>query len=91
MPAHLGIPPAPTPKLPARLERGGHIVRLAPPDDRRSLVIQVTEHTRRAARATVGKEHARRFDVVAALTPDQRQIVAGFFDAMAATAQRDAV
>ena len=91
MAGHLGISAASTTKLLDRLERGGHIVRLAHPDDRRSLVIQVTEHTRRAARATVGKEHARRFDVVAALTPDQRQVVAGFFDAMAATAQRDAV
>ncbi|GAA2903250.1 MarR family winged helix-turn-helix transcriptional regulator [Microbacterium esteraromaticum] len=91
MAGHLGISAASTTKLLDRLERGGHIVRLAHPDDRRSLVIQVTEHTRLAARATVGREHARRFDVVAALAPEQRRVIADFFDAMAATAQRDAV
>ena len=66
-------------------------MRRAHPDDRRSLVIEVTEETRHAARATVGREHARRFDVIAALSPEQRRTVADFFDAMAATAERDAV
>lgn len=91
MAGHLGISAASTTKLLDRLERGGHIVRLAHPDDRRSLVIQVTEHTRHAARATVGREHARRFDAIAALSSEHRRVVADFFDAMTATAQRDAV
>lgn len=88
---HLGISTASTTKMLDRLERGGHIVRRPHPDDRRSLVIEVTEETRDAARATVGREHARRFDVIAALSPAHRRIVADFFDAMTATAQRDAV
>lgn len=91
MATHLGISTASTTKLLDRLERGGHIVRRAHPDDRRSLVIEVTDETRRAARATVGREHARRFDVIAALPPESRRIVAAFFDDMAATAERDAV
>lgn len=91
MAGHLGISTASTTKLLDRLERGGHIVRRPHPDDRRSLVIEVTDETRRAARDTVGREHARRFDVVAALTPEQRRTIAHFFDAMAATAERDAV
>lgn len=91
MATHLGISTASTTKLLDRLERGGHIVRRAHPDDRRSLVIEVTDDTRTAARATVGREHARRFDVIADLTPDERRVVADFFDAMAATAERDAV
>ncbi|MFS2281761.1 MarR family transcriptional regulator [Microbacterium sp. OR21] len=91
MAAHLGISAASTTKLLDRLERAGHIVRRAHPDDRRSLVIDVTDDSRRAARATVGREHARRFDVVASLTAEQRRIVTDFFDEMAATAERDAV
>lgn len=91
MAGHLGISTASTTKLLDRLERGGHIVRRAHPEDRRSLVIEVTEETRRAARATVGREHARRFDVVAELSNEQRRTVADFFDAMAATAERDAM
>lgn len=91
MAGQLGISTASTTKLLDRLERGGHVVRRAHPDDRRSLVIEVTEETRHAARATVGREHARRFDVIAELSREQRRIVADFFDAMAATAQRDAV
>jgi DNA-binding MarR family transcriptional regulator len=91
MAGHLGISAASTTKLLDRLERAGHIVRRAHPDDRRSLVIEVTDDTRRAARATVGREHARRFDVIAALTAGQRRVIADFFDEMAATAERDAV
>lgn len=91
MAGQLGISAASTTKLLDRLERGGHVVRRAHPDDRRSLVIEVTEETRHAARATVGREHARRFDVIAALSPEQRRTVADFFDAMAATAESDAV
>lgn len=83
--AHLGISTASTTKLLDRLAEGGHIRRTPHPRDRRSLAIEVTDETRRAARATVGRTHARRFDVVAALTPAERETVARFFDALAAT------
>lgn len=83
---HLGISTASTTKLLDRLEAGQHIVRTPHPRDRRSLAIEVTEHTRRVARDTVGRSHARRFDVIAALSPEQRATVAAFFDALAATA-----
>jgi len=91
MAAHLGISTASTTKLLDRLEKGGHIVRRAHPDDRRSLVIEVTDETRLSARSTVGREHARRFDVIAALSADERRVVAAFFDELAATGEHDTV
>lgn len=83
---HLAISTASTTKLLDRLERGGHIRRLPHPTDRRSLTIEITDDTRVAARDTVGRAHARRFDVVAALSPEERAVVADFFDALEATA-----
>ncbi len=83
---HLAISTASTTKLLDRLERGGHIRRLPHPTDRRSLTIEITDDTRVAARETVGRAHARRFDVVAALSPEERAVVADFFDALEATA-----
>src|SRR5690606_13550922 len=84
--SHLDISTASTTKLLDRLERGGHIRRRPHPTDRRSLTIEVTDETRAAARDSVGRAHARRFDVVAALSPEQRAVVTAFFDAMTATA-----
>jgi DNA-binding MarR family transcriptional regulator len=83
---YLGISTASVTKLLDRLAEGGHIRRLPHPTDRRSIAIEVTDETRRAARASVGRTHARRFDVIAALSPEQRDTVARFFDSIAATA-----
>lgn len=82
---YLGISSASTTKLLDRLERGGHITRTPHPTDRRAVAVAVTEHTRRDARATVGRQHARRFAVAAALSPDEREVVVRFLDALAAT------
>ncbi|WP_309129003.1 MarR family transcriptional regulator [Microbacterium sp.] len=87
---HLGISTASTTKLLDRLEAGRHITRTPHPSDRRSLAIEVTEETRRVARESVGRAHALRFDVVAALTDQERRTVADFFDAMTATAVPEA-
>jgi len=84
--AHLGISTASTTKLLDRLAAGDHIRRLPHPHDRRSLAIEVTEETRASARASVGRTHARRFDVAAALAPDEREVVIRFLEALAATA-----
>ena len=83
---HLGISTASMTRLLDRLADGDHIRRLPHPTDRRSLVIEVTEETRRSARASVGRSHARRFDVIAALTEGERNVVARFFDSLVATA-----
>src|SRR5690606_36783994 len=82
---HLAISSAATTKLLDRLERGGHVHRLPHPTDRRSLTVEVTDETRSAARESVGRAHARRFDVVAGLSSQERAVVTAFFDAMSAT------
>jgi len=85
--AHLRISPAATTKLTDRLETGGHIRRLPHPADRRRIAIEVTETTSASARASVGRSHARRFDAIASLTPEDRAAVLRFFDALTQAAE----
>lgn len=74
----VGISSASTTKLVDRLVDGGHLIRTAHPSDRRTTRIRVTESTRRAARETVGRQHARRFAAAAALSRDERTAVIRF-------------
>ncbi|WP_345375725.1 hypothetical protein [Promicromonospora umidemergens] len=83
----MGITTASTTKLIDRLAAGGHVLRSAHPSDRRGLGIEVTEDTRHAARQTVGRTHACRFDAAARLTPQGREIVTRFLDDLAGTAE----
>lgn len=78
------ISPASTTKLIDRLVAAGHLTRSPHPTDRRTTVISVTESTRRTARDTIGRQHARRFDVVAALEPHERDTLIRFFTDLAA-------
>ncbi len=80
---HLGITSAATTKLLDRLERGHHIVRHAHPTDRRALSITVTAGTHAVARDTVGRSHATRFTVAAALDPSEREVIIGFLNEVA--------
>lgn len=84
---HLGISSASTTKLLDRLESGGHIHRTRHPTDRRAIAVVVTPETRKAAEETVGREHARRFRVAAALSPAERETVIRFLDALSATSE----
>lgn len=84
--AHLRISTASTTKLLDRLAQGDHIRRLPHPSDRRSLAIEVTEHTRQAARQTVGRAHARRFQAAAALSTGERESVIRFLQELTASA-----
>lgn len=86
---HLGISSASTTKLLDRLEAGGHIRRTPHPTDRRALAVVVDPQTRHAAEATVGREHARRFRVAAALSPDEREVVIRFLGQLSATSEAD--
>ncbi len=81
---HLGISTASTTKLLDRLEGGGHVTREPHPTDRRALTISITPATKRVAMETVGKHHARRFDVAARLTSEERSVVLRFLQDMAA-------
>lgn len=84
---HLGISSASTTKLLDRLEAGGHIRRTPHPTDRRALAIVVDPGTRAAAESTVGREHARRFRVAAALAPEERETVIRFLDQLSVTTE----
>lgn len=81
---HLGITTASVTKLLDRLELGGHLVRSPHPGDRRALVISITPESRQAAGMSVGRQHARRFAVAAALSDDDRAVVVRFLHDMAA-------
>jgi len=85
--AHLGISSASTTKLLDRLELAGHVRRTRHSSDRRALAIVVVPATRAAAESTIGREHARRFRVAAALTPPEREVVIRFLDALSATSE----
>lgn len=81
---HLQISTASITKMLDRLEKAGHITRSAHPDDRRAVVVDVTAATHTDARATIGRKHARRFDVAAALSPSEREVVIKFLTSLAA-------
>lgn len=78
----VGISSASTTKLVDRLEAGGHLIRVAHPSDRRTRCIEVTAGTARAARETIGLQHARRFDAAAAMSTDERETVVRFLRAL---------
>ncbi|PZR51965.1 MarR family transcriptional regulator [Xylanimonas oleitrophica] len=80
---HLRISTASTTKLVDRLVAAGHVRRVPHPTDRRSVGVEVTEEAARAARETVGRGHARRFEVAARLTPRDREVVARFLEDLA--------
>ncbi|WP_223408884.1 MarR family winged helix-turn-helix transcriptional regulator [Occultella gossypii] len=82
---YLGISSASTTKLLDRLEKGGHVRRGPHPTDRRALTVSVTEATRKDARESVGRQHARRFAVAAELSAADRDVVIAFLDSLSAT------
>lgn len=82
---HLNISTASTTKLLDRLAAAGHIQRSAHPTDRRALTITITKRTHEHVRDTVGRTHARRFDVAARLTPAEREVVIRFLNDLSHT------
>lgn len=80
---HLKVSPSYTTKLLNRLEKGGHITRELHPRDRRAFVIEVTQETMTTAMQTVGRQHARRFQAAANLSPREREVVTRFLEEMA--------
>lgn len=79
----VGISSASTTKLVDRLVAGGHLLRVPHPTDRRTMCIEVTEHTRQSAHDTIGRQHARRFAVAAALSAADRETVIRFLTDLA--------
>jgi DNA-binding MarR family transcriptional regulator len=84
---HLHISTASVTKLLDRLERAGHIVRKPHPTDRRAVTVEITAETHRQVRRTMGLQHARRFEVAKALSPDEREIVTRFLHDLSATTE----
>ncbi|GHD46526.1 MarR family transcriptional regulator [Mycetocola manganoxydans] len=84
----LKISTASTTKLLDRLERAGHVLRSPHPTDRRALAITITDATRTDARESVGRMHARRFEAVAKLTRDERDVVVRFLTDLSQLAQK---
>lgn len=82
--AHLGISTASTTKLLDRLAASGHIARAPHPTDRRAITVTITPHTHEEVRESVGRRHARRFEVAARLSPDERDVVIRFLRDLAA-------
>jgi len=82
---HLHISTASTTKLLDRLERAGHVVRRPHPTDRRAVTVEITPETHREVRRTMGRQHARRFEVVRALSPEDRETITRFLDELSAT------
>ena len=82
---HLHISTASTTKLLDRLERAGHVVRRPHPTDRRAVTVEITPETHREVRRTMGLQHARRFEVVRALSPHDRDTVTRFLQELSAT------
>lgn len=82
---HLNISTASMTKLLDRLAAAGHIERSPHPTDRRALKITITRATHEKVRDTVGRTHARRFDVAVRLTPDEREVVIKFLTDLANT------
>ncbi len=78
----VGISSASTTKLVDRLVATGHLVRTPHPTDRRTICIEVTEHTRRSAHDTIGRQHARRFAAAAAMGDHDREAVIRFLAAL---------
>src|SRR6478735_5021963 len=82
---HLHISTASTTKLLDRLEKAGHVVRRPHPTDRRAVTVEITPETHREVRRTMGLQHARRFEVVRSLSPDDRDTVTRFLHDLSAT------
>lgn len=82
---HLNISTASTTKLLDRLAAAGHIERSPHPTDRRALMITITQHTHERVRDTVGRTHARRFEIAARLTPTEREVVIHFLNDLSDT------
>lgn len=88
--AALHISTASTSKLLNRLTASGHIRRVPHPEDRRSVVIEVTEHAHHEVRDHLTSMHQRMLDAARAVPAASRQDVVDFLDALAASVEEPA-
>jgi DNA-binding MarR family transcriptional regulator len=79
---YLGLSTASTTALLDRLERSGHIVRVANPGDRRSIFIRSTPRADAEVRQTLGNMHERMLAAVIDMTPEESAVVVAFLRRM---------
>lgn len=74
----LDITPSSTSTLVDRLSRGGYVIRVPHPEDRRSVAVRVTQKAREEVQATLRAMHTRMLEVAESLTHDERVAVITF-------------
>lgn len=78
--AALGLSAPATSALLDRLERAGHVTRTPHPDDRRSVVVTVTEHAMTVGGAMFRSLADHLAPVVASRTPEELALIAAFLE-----------
>jgi DNA-binding MarR family transcriptional regulator len=82
--ARLGMRSASATALVDRLEAAGHVERVRDPDDRRRITVVPTDHARREAGAAIGPLLAEFHAAAARLSPQEREVVVGYLEEVAA-------
>ena len=80
----LGMRSASATALVDRLEAAGHVARVRHPDDRRRVTVVPTEHAREEAGAAIGPLLAGLHAAAARLRADERAVVVGYLEEVAA-------
>ncbi|GMA32100.1 MarR family winged helix-turn-helix transcriptional regulator [Litorihabitans aurantiacus] len=78
----LSITTASASTLVDRLVRDGYAVRVAHPDDRRSVAVQTTAHSDKEVRDTLGAMHAKMLAAVESYPPEGLAVIADFLGAL---------
>ncbi|CAH0236281.1 MarR family winged helix-turn-helix transcriptional regulator [Microbacterium sp. Bi128] len=79
---YLGLSTASTTAILDRLERSGHITRIANPDDRRSIFIHATDRAHAEVRQTLGNMHDRMLAAVIDMSAEESAVVVDFLHRM---------
>lgn len=87
---HLDISSASTTALLDRLEKAGMVVRESNPEDRRSILIAVTDQAEEAIASTYEAFEVRLAGLMTDLSPQEREDVAAFFSSLADAADATA-
>ena len=79
---YLGLSTASTTAILDRLERSGHLTRVANPADRRSVFVRATERAHVEVRQTLGNMHDRMLAAVIDMSPEESGAVVAFLQRM---------
>lgn len=79
---YLGITSASVTTMLDRLEKSGHVQRIANEADRRSIHVRATADANTEVRETLGQMHDRMYNAVAGMTPEAAEHVVAFLQRM---------